>query len=138
MSYLLDTSTICEVTKKTPNAGVIEWLSEIDDRFLFMSVLSLGEIGRGIECLPASRKRDRLKHWLEHDLTEWFEERVLPIDRNVCELWGRMLSRKDRTMPAIDSLFAATANYHRLTIVTRNAKDFDYPEIDVMNPWSPE
>lgn len=100
-----------------------------------MSVLSLGEIRKGVEKLSRGRRRSQILSWLEHDLPRWFEDRMLPIDNQVADEWGRLQSKVERTLPAIDSLIAATALFHRLVLVTRNVKDFDLPGVDVLDPW---
>ena len=100
-----------------------------------MSVLSLGEIRKGIGRLSHGRRYYQILSWLEHDLPRWFEDRMLPVDNQVADEWGRLQSKVERTLPAIDSLIAATALFHRLVLVTRNVKDFDLPDVDVLNPW---
>jgi len=105
---------------------------------LYLSVLSLGEIRKGVEKMSAGRRRDQILSWLEHDLPMWFEDRMLPVDNRVADEWGRLLSKLERTCPAIDSLIAATALNHHLTVVTHNIKDFDLPGVDTLNPWKGE
>lgn len=100
-----------------------------------MSVLSLGEIRKSVEKLSHGRRHNQNLSWLEHDLPRWFEDRMLPVDNQVADEWGRLQSKVERTLPAIDSLIAATALFHRLVLVTRNVKDFDLPDVDVLNPW---
>ena len=101
----------------------------------FLSVLSLGEIGKGIERLAAGNRRERLVAWLEHDLPQWFGNRILAVDAIVAERWGTMAGRMERSVPAIDSLLAATALVHGLALATRNVGDFDFPDLIVINPW---
>ena len=135
MSYLLDTNVVSETIRRQQNALVIGWLKEIPSEALFVSVLTLGEIRKSIEGLIDREKREKLRLWLEHDLTSWFEGRVLPIGCAVADRWGRLLAGVARPVPAIDSLIAATALHHELRLVTRNAKDFNYPGLEVINPW---
>ena len=135
MSYLIDTCALSELVSARPDKNVISWFESTPQEGLNLSVLSLGEIRKGIENLPQGRRRDQILSWLEHDLPVWFEDRMLPVDKHVADEWGRLLSKVERTFPAIDSLIAATALCHRLTIVTRNVKDFDLPGIDILNPW---
>lgn len=135
MSYLLDTNVISETIRRQPNKSVIGWLEQVPSDLLHVSVLTLGELRKGIEILPEKRKRERLRLWLAHDLPAWFEGRVLSIDRAVAERWGRLLAEVRRPVPAIDSLLAATALHFELRLVTRNIADFDYPGLEVMNPW---
>jgi len=103
---------------------------------LAVSVLTLGEIRRGIEKLSDSRRRSRIIAWLELELPNWFEDRILPIDQAVADEWGRLTARAIPTPPIIDGLIAATALCHRLTIITRNNKDFSLAGIDIINPWT--
>lgn len=100
-----------------------------------MSVLTLGEIRKGIERLTDKKRREKLRLWIEHELPAWFEGRVLPVDIAVADRWGRLLAQAGRSVPTIDSLLAATALHHELRLVTRNARDFDYPGLEVINPW---
>ena len=136
MSYLLDTNVVSETIRRQQNDQVITWLREIPSEALFVSVLTLGEIRKGIEGLADRKRRERLRLWLERELPTWFEERVLGIDLGVADRWGRLLAEVGRPVPTIDSLLAATALHHELRLATRNAKDFDYPGLEVVNPWS--
>ena len=135
MSYLLDTNIVSETVRRTPNKAVIVWLDRLPGEALFVSVLTLGEIRKGIETLADRRRREKLRIWLEHELPEWFEGRVLPVDLAVADRWGRLLAEVGRPVPTIDSLLAATALHHELRLVTRNAGDFNYPGLQVINPF---
>lgn len=135
MSYLLDTNVISEVVRPKPNANVIKWLKNTDDSSLFISVLTLGEVRKGVEKINASKKKERLLHWLEQELPSWFEDRVITIDQRVADRWGRLLHHAGKPIAAIDSLLAATALQHDLRLVTRNTKDFNVPMLDLVNPW---
>lgn len=135
MSYLLDTNVIPETIRRQQNKLVIKWLEQIPAELLFVSVLTFGEIRKGIEKLVDKKRREKLRIWLEHELTAWFDGRVLPVDLAVAERWGRLLAEVGRPIPTIDSLLAATALHHGLHLVTRNVKDFDYPGLEVLNPW---
>jgi len=135
MSYLLDTNIISETVRRMPNRAVIRWLGQIPGESLFVSVLTLGEIRKGIEALADKKRREKLRLWLEHDLPGWFEGRVLPIDIVVADRWGRLLAEAGRPLPAIDSLLAASALHYDLRLVTRNARDFDYTGLEVINPF---
>lgn len=135
MSYLLDTNVISETIRRQQNKIVISWLEQIPSEALFISVLTLGEIRKGIEKHTDRKRREILRLWLEHDLTAWFKKRILSIDLAVADRWGRLLAEVGRPVPTIDSLLAATALHHELRLVTRNAKDFDYPGLEVINPW---
>lgn len=135
MSYLLDTNVVSETIRRQQNKLVIGWLEQIPGEALFVSVLTLGELRKGIETLADKKRREKLRLWLEHELPAWFEERVLPVDLAVAERWGRLLAEVSRPVPAIDSLLAATALHYELRLVTRNTGDFDYPGLEVINPW---
>jgi len=100
-----------------------------------VSVLTLGELRKGIERLADKKRKEKLRLWLEHELPAWFEGRVLPVNLAVAERWGRLLAEMGRPVPAIDSLLAATALHYELRLVTRNTGDFDYPGLEVINPW---
>jgi len=99
-------------------------------------VLTLGELRKGVEGLSESTKKRRLLDWLEIDLPAYFSGRILPVDIDVSDRWGRLVAKVGRPIPAVDSLLAATALHHGLTMVTRNLKDFALPELLVLDPWA--
>ena len=135
MSYLLDTNIISGLMCAKPAKAVLAWFDDVPSEALHISVLTLGEIRKGIEQMEDGARREKLRRWLEHDLVAWFDKRVLPIDVAVADRWGRLVARIGRPVPSIDSLLAATALHHELRLVTRNMKDFNYPGLDVVNPW---
>lgn len=135
MSYLLDTNVISETIRNQPDKSVIKWFEQIPSEALFVSVLTLGEIRKGIEGLADKKRREKLRIWLEHELAAWFEGRILTVDIAVADRWGRLLADAGRPVPTIDSLLAATALHHELRLVTRNASDFSYAGLEVINPW---
>lgn len=135
MSYLVDTNVVAELARREPDPRVVTWFREVPDAALHLSVLTLGELRKGVESLAEVRRRERLRVWLENDLAEWFGERLLPISAAVADRWGCLLAQTARPMPAIDSLIAATAIHHGLRMVTRNEKDFGFPGLEVINPW---
>ena len=139
MSFLLDTNVVSEWVKPRPDPGVIAWLAEVDEDGVFISLITLGELRHGIECLPPGRRRRRLDDWLRHDLPLRFEGRVLPIDVAVAESWGTIVARRERSghpIGSMDGLIAATAEVHALTLVTRNAPDFRSSVKTVFDPWT--
>ena len=135
MSYLLDTNVVSELVRPKPDPDVLAWFDRTPDNVLHLSVLSLGEIRKGVENLDASPRREKLRVWLEQELTDWFGDRLLPVDRGVADRWGIMLSLAGRPAPTIDSLLAATALHHNLRMVTRNVDDFRFAGLEVINPW---
>ncbi len=136
MSYLLDTNVVSEMVRARPSARVAAWVDAVPDVTLHLSVLSLGEIRKGVEALPNGARKEQLRLWLEQELSAWFEARLLPVDAGVADRWGRLLAELGRPVPAIDSLLAATARHHGLRLVTRNERDFRFPGLVVVNPWS--
>ena len=136
MSYLLDTNVVSEVASRRPEQRVLAWLRAVPDSALHLSVLSLGEIRQGVERLEAGARKEKLRLWLEQDLPAWFEARLLPVDAAVADRWGRLLAQARRSRPAVDSLLAATALVHGLRLVTRNAGDFVFPGLEVVDPWN--
>jgi predicted nucleic acid-binding protein len=133
--FLLDTNIVSELQRKHPSQAVLDWFAATDDHRLHFSVLSIGEIRKGIDKLEQGTKRSALGNWLEQVLLPWFGPRLLPIDLPVAERWGRLCVEADRALPAIDSLLAATALLHDLVLVTRNLADFELPGVRVVNPW---
>jgi predicted nucleic acid-binding protein len=135
MSYLIDTNAISELARARPDRRVTEWFDHVEPESLHISVLTLGELRKSVESLPAGARKNRIGSWLETELPAWFEDRVLPIDAGVADVWGRLLGRIGRPVAAIDSLIAATALRHRFRIVTRNVEDFRFPGLEAVNPW---
>ena len=136
MSYLIDTNVICEVVRQKPNDHVLKWFNDISDDLIYVSVLTIGEIRKGIEKLDQSKRKKNLVNWLESELPTWFQNRMLPVDKQVADRWGFLQAQMKKPLPAIDSLIAATALQHDFSLVTRNTRDFDYPLVRVINPWN--
>lgn len=135
MSYLIDTNVLSELRRRDPDANVVRWLADRPSTTLYLSVLTMGELRRGVEALPEGNRKSRLLDWLETELASYFAGRILPVDAAVADRWGRLVAQADRPLPAIDSLLAATALAHGLTLVTRNLRDFQHPGLSVLNPW---
>ena len=135
--FLLDTNIISELVKPKPEASVTEWIENTDESLLYLSVLTLGEIRRGIAALPQSRRRATLEAWLDKDLRARFENRILAIDQEVADRWGLLTAaaRNQGIVPVIDGLLAATALEHNLTLVTRDTGQIPSMGIAVFNPW---
>ncbi|MFO1196396.1 MAG: type II toxin-antitoxin system VapC family toxin [Burkholderiaceae bacterium] len=136
MSYLVDTNVLSELRRRDPDANVVRWFAERPATTLYLSVLTLGELRKGVEGLPEGSRKRRLLDWLEVELPTYFAGRVLPVDSVVADRWGRLLANSGRPLPAIDSLLAATALAHGLTLVTRNLRDFPHPDLQVLDPWA--
>lgn len=136
MSYLVDTNVLSELRRREPDAHVVRWLSDRPATTLYLSVLTLGELRKGVEGVPEGDRKRRLLDWLEVELPAYFAGRILSVDATVADRWGRLLAQSGRPLPAIDSLLAATALSHGLTLVTRNLKDFRHPGLLVLDPWA--
>lgn len=136
--FLLDTNVISELVKPRPEASVTAWVEDTDESLLYLSVLTLGEIRRGIAALPQSRRRAILEAWLNKDLRARFEDRILIIDQNVADRWGLLTAvarNSGIALPVIDGLLAATALEHNLTLVTRDTGQIPSMGVAVFNPW---
>ena len=137
MSYLLDTNVLSELRRKQPDEDVVAWLQARPPQALYLSVLTLGEIRKGVERLEAGTRKQALVDWLEQELPSFFLGRLLMVGPEVADRWGRLMAQASRPLPAIDGLLAATALQHDLTLVTRNTKDFEgLLGLSVLNPWS--
>ena len=135
MSYLLDTNVLSELRRKTPNPAVSVWFATRPATSLYLSVLTLGELRKGIDGVKDAERRLALSDWLHTDMSMFFMGRVLSIDEHVADRWGQLVAAAGRPLPAIDSLLAATALVHGLSMVTRNAKGFEGLGLEVINPW---
>ncbi len=139
MSYLLDTCLLSELPKRQPNAGVISWVQETKESLLFVSVLTLGELRKGIGNLADGERKVRIQRWFDHDVIARFHNRILSVDLDVCLRWGELSAESQkmgRPRPAIDTLLASTALVHGLTMVTRNERDFARTGVELINPWT--
>ena len=139
MSWLLDTCVVSELVRPRPKASVVSWVSERDEGELFLSVLTIGELEKGIARLPSSAKRTALEQWVRRDLSDRFRDRLLAIDAGVAVRWGAMSGASEargQPLPVIDSLIAATSVQHDLTVVTRNTADFERCGARCFDPWA--
>ena len=139
MRYLLDTCVISEPTKKQPSRKVLTWLDVQEELSLFLSVLTLGELQKGISKLPRSRRRSQLQHWVAQELPRRFTGRILPIDQEVATRWGIMSGDAEQAghpIPVLDGLLAATALVAGMTLVTRNTLHMAHTGAMVFDPWT--
>jgi len=137
--FLLDTNCVSELVRLKPQPRVLEWIEAADEGMLYLSVLTLGEIRKGLVGLPLGKRRTRLEAWLEVELRSRFAGRLLPIDEQVANRWGLLAAqakRKGKPLAIIDGLLAATALHHNLTMVTRNISDFAGAQVTVLDPWA--
>lgn len=122
--------------KPKPEKQVTNWFASVPSENLYLSVITLGEIRKGIIKIQDSIKKEKLRIWLEHELPAWFTNRILSIDEGIAERWGRLQGQNKKALPAIDSLIAATALHFDLCLITRNIVDFDsFTELQKINPW---
>ncbi len=138
MKYLLDTCLISELPKPVPNQKVIDRLKKIPSDSLFISVMTIGEMRKGLSKLQPSEKKERLTNWLD-TLLKLYKKRILIVDLTVAEKWGELQGNTEKIgkpMSSVDSLLAATASVNNLTLVTRNESDFENGEIPIINPWN--
>jgi len=138
--FLLDTNSLSELSRTHPHPHVADWSRPIDEKLLYVSVLTLGEIRKGTTLLPGGSKRSQLERWLEVELPTQYSERLLPVNLEIAEIWGTMAGearRKGIALPIIDGLIAATAKHYDLAVVSRNVRDFRMWDIAVINPWEP-
>jgi toxin FitB len=138
MNYLLDTCLISELAKSKPDENVVNWVLSENETGFYVSVLTFGELHKGIEKLPESKKKEELRNWVNDELKNRFQSRIIGIDMRISILWGKIqciAEKKGTPMPAIDSLIAATALSHDLTVVTRNVSDMEQSGVRLLNPW---
>ena len=138
MKYLLDTCVISEIFKPQPNENVVTWMHENDEESMYLSVLTFGEIPKGIEKTSSLAKRKTLQMWLENELKERFKHRILDIDMVVASQWGTVQGKAElagKRMPTIDGLIAVSGLVHSCVVVTRNISDMQQSGVELLNPW---
>lgn len=139
MKFLLDTNVISELVARTPNPTVVAWLDACDPNNVYLSVLTIGELRKGIEKLPDSPRKTALIAWLQDELLIRFSGRILELSIEVMLTWGALTARLERVgrpLAAIDSLIAALALHHHCTLITCNTTDFDGTGVTIVNPWA--
>lgn len=140
MRYIVDTCVVSEAVRERPSSRVLDWLQSTPEEELALSVVTLGELRKGIARLPASRRRHALETWLAQDVRQRFSGRLLPITDDVALAWGELAGRAataGRALAVLDGLIAATAQVHELVVVTRNVRDFQAAGVQVHDPWAP-
>ena len=138
MSWLLDTCVVSELVRPRPKTSVVSWVLERDEDELFLSVITIGELEKGIARLPDSPKRVALAQWVRRELADRFRDRLLAVDAGVAARWGALVGASEvrsQPLPVIDSLIAATGLQHDLTVVTRNTDDLERCGAHCFNPW---
>jgi hypothetical protein len=138
VSFLLDTNAVSEWVKPRPDSGLMAWMEQADEDRVFISVVTLAELRYGTERLPAGKRRQRLERWLQEELPLRFEGRIIPVNVEIADAWGRTIARSEaagRPMGVIDAFLSATAELNHLTLVTRNTSDFPLLKT-ILNPWT--
>jgi predicted nucleic acid-binding protein len=137
--FLLDTNVVSELVRPRPDPRVPAWVHATDDDLLFLSVLTLGDIRKGIASLTDTGRKVRLETWISRILIPHFEDRILLVDQAVAERWGRitgMLALQGSPLAVVDGLLAATALHHNLTLVTRNTRHLALTGVPAFDPWT--
>jgi len=137
--FLLDTNVVSEIVKPKPNPSVVQWMESTDESLLCLSVLTVGELRKGIALLPVGRRRVSLEAWLDYDLMLRFSDRILPVDVSVADRWGGICgtaAARKSPLLVIDGLLAATALHHNLTLVSRDLKHIGITGVQIFDPWA--
>lgn len=138
MNYLLDTCVVAELIKPKPEKAVLDWIAAQAEERLYLSVLTLGELEKGIAMVQDETRERKLRQWVDQDLQQRFEGRWLGVDGPVAKRWGRLQGEAEkagRKMPVIDGMIAATALHLGFTVVTRNTADLVASGASLVNPW---
>ena len=136
--FLLDTNVLSELVKPRPEPKVTQWIEATDENLLYLSVLTLGEIRKGITAVTQASRRMMLESWLHKELRPRFAEHILPIEEAVADRWGLLAGQAQANkivLPVIDGLLAATALHYNLILVTRNIRDVAATGVPVFSPW---
>jgi predicted nucleic acid-binding protein len=136
--YLLDTCVLSELVKPKPDPNVVEWVGQHDEHNFLLSVITIGELRKGIAKLPGGANRSRLERWVAEELAARFRQRVIPIESRVASAWGVILGEAEsrgEKLPVIDALIGATAMVHNCVVATRNVSDLERTGADVISPW---
>ena len=137
--FLVDTNLISEILRPAPDANVAAWSQSHSKHLLFLSVVSIGELRKGVAILPPSARRAQLETSIKAQVPIWFQSRILPVTRAIAERWGELDGARQlagRPLNTPDGMIAATALEHDLTVVTRNVKDFAGLGVNIFNPWT--
>lgn len=137
--FLLDTNCISELIRPEPDIRLLSWIEAADKDLLYLSVLTLGEIRKGITALPPTKRRVRVESWLQVELKSRFSERILPVNLEIADRWGLLAAaarKQGKPLAVIDGLLAAMALHHNLTLVSRNISDFTNASVPLINPWT--
>lgn len=138
MRYLLDTCIVSEFIKIIPNQSVIDFIDSINENDLFLSALTIGELYKGLGKLNDGQRKTRLLNWVQYELLNRFEDRIVDIDSNITKLWGTLTAESEKkgvSASVIDSLLAATCIVYDMTFVTRNVKDVKFADCKLVNPF---
>ena len=139
MNFLLDTNVVSETTRPQPSATVLDWMAAQPRESLFISAITLGELRRGALLLATGKRRNALLRWIETGIKADFAGRILSVDTAVMERWAELqiaTQKAGRSLPLIESLLAATALAHGLTLATRNLTDFKSAGVPLLDPWA--
>lgn len=139
MAFLLDTNVISETVRPKPHRQVLDWIAAQSAGDLFLASMTIGELMRGARKQKNADRRRKFERWIGGELVDQFEGRILAFDHAAALIWGEIMGDGDRTgkmRPAADALIASVARRNRLTLATRNTKDFPGMEVKLFNPWT--
>ncbi|MET0606599.1 MAG: type II toxin-antitoxin system VapC family toxin [Beijerinckiaceae bacterium] len=138
MNYLLDTNVVSELARRDADRRLLAWAGSLAEEQVYLSVVTIAEIRKGIALLPQGKRRSSLDEWLREGLLDRFRQRIVGVGVEIAELWGLLAAQarsKGAGFPAMDGFLAATALKHQFAIATRNTKDFSQLNVKVINPW---